>query len=87
MVIHVCETLGRSGMEVHFSYIRRNFWRSFASVSGGVGSIDRSWILQQSCTACSAVSSSTPHFLQMVSTAHTILCSQYLNYWWCPLLR
>ena len=56
-------------------------------MSGGVGSCSRWWILGQSYTMCSAVSSPIPHSLLMVSTAHPILCSQYFSSWWWPLLR
>ena len=55
-------------------------------MSGGVVSHGRSLILGLSYTTCSAVSSPTPHFLLMVSTARTISCSQYLSSRWWPLL-
>ena len=79
-----CETSSRSGTEVHFSHILRTFLGSFAS---GVGSCGGWWILGQSYMTCSAVSSLIPHCLQMVSTAHLVLCSQYLSSGWWPLLR
>ena len=87
VVILCCETSGRSGMDVHFSNILRTFLGSFSSVSGGVRSCGEWWILGQSYTTCSYVSSPIPHFLQMVSTACPILCSQYLSSRWWPLLR
>ena len=63
-----CETSGRSGMEVYFSHILRTFLGSFAGVSNGNRSCGSWWILGQSYTTCSAVSSPIPHLLQMVST-------------------
>ena len=45
------------------------------------------WILGQSYTTCSAVSSPIPHYLQLVLTARPILCRQYLSSGWWPLLR
>ena len=87
VVIPGCETSGRSGTEVHFSYILITFWGSFATVSGGVGSCGGWRILGQSYKMCSDVSSPIPHFQQMVSNARSILCSQYLRSGWWPLLR
>ena len=82
-----CETSGKSWTEVHFSHILRTFWESFASVSGGDGSCSGWWVMGQSCTTCSTFASPIPHFLQMVSTARPILCSQYTRSGWWPLLR
>ena len=79
VVIPGCETSGRSGAEVRFSNILRTFFGFFFSVSGGVGSCGGWWILGQSNTTCSAVSSPIPYFPQMVSTARPILSSQYLS--------
>ena len=81
------ETSGTSGTEIHFFHIRRTSWGSLASVSGGVGTCGGWWILEQSCTTCSAISFRIPHFLQVVSTACLILCSQCLSFGWQPLLR
>ena len=55
-----CETSGRSGTEVQFSYIRTNLWGSLAGVSDDVGSCGGCWILGQSYTTYSAVSSQIP---------------------------
>ena len=44
VVIPGCESSGRSWMDVHFSHILIIFLGSFASVSGGVGSIGGWWI-------------------------------------------
>ena len=82
VVIPGCETSGRSGTEVHFSHILRTFFGSFASVSGSVGSCNGWWILGHLCMTCSAVSSLSPHFLQMVSTACPILRNKYLSSVW-----
>ena len=79
MLIPDCETSGMSGTGLHLSHILSTYWGSFASVSGGVGSRGGWWILRQPYTTCSAVYSSTLHFLLMLSTAHVILCSQYLR--------
>ena len=88
MVIPSCVKLSRCGTEVHFSHIRRTSLRSLASVPGGVGSCVGWWILGQSYTTSSDVSSPTPHLLQMVHTARHTLCSQYMSSrWWELLLR
>ena len=78
VVIPGCDMSGRSGMEVSYSHIL-TFSATFASASGGVGSCGGWWIFGQSYTMCLAVSSPTPHFLQMASTAHPVLCSQYMR--------
>ena len=87
MVIPGCETWGRSGTEVHFSHILETFWVFFASVTGGVGSCDGWWILGQSFTTCSTVSSPisafytdgvhfAPYFVQLVLELRVVATSQ-----------
>ena len=73
MVIPGCETSDRSGTEVHFSNILRTFWDLSLvcqvvlvhAVGGGF------W-----ASHARRVRLSLP---QMVSTAHPILCDQYLR--------
>ena len=74
-----CKTSGRCGTKFHFPNVLVTFGVFFASVLGGVGSCGGWWILGQSYMTCLAVSSSTPHFLQMVSSTCPILSSQYLR--------
>ena len=82
-----CEASGRSGSKVHISHILMTFLGSFASMSGCVVSCGGWWILWQSYSTCSAVSSPIQHFPQMVSTVRPILCNQFLSSRWWPLLR
>ena len=57
VVVPGCETTGSSGTEVHLSHILRTFLGSFANWPGGVGSCGGWWIVGQSYTTCSTVSS------------------------------
>ena len=86
VVIPGCET-SWSGTKVSFTHILRTFLGYFTRVSGGVDSCGGWWILGHSCMICSAVTSPIPQFIQIVSTVHPILCSQYLSSEWWPLPR